>query len=240
MKSVRLIEAFATGCGGRIASTWSARLEPGAAAFYGMRRTFIHLMRQARDEGRDLYYIDNSYFDCVREKQFRITRNALQADGLHACWSGDGPARLRALGVTIKPWRELGDHIVVCPQSNEYMELVGWEGDWLDGVTDALKKHTARRLLVRRKAERRPLSEDLRGAWALVAHSSAAAVEAIIAGVPAFCTGICAAQWMGASDLSLIESPVYPDRRQEWAEVLAENQWTADEMRDGTAWKALQ
>lgn len=237
-KSVRLIEAFAAGCGGRVFDVNVPALEPGPVAFYGVRASFARLVDQARSDGRDWYLIDNSYFDCVRERQFRITRNAMQCDGLNACWSGEGHARLRALGVTIQPWTTDGKHIVVCPQSNEYMELVGWQGDWLTQTVAALRQHTSREIRVRAKKEPRPLSEDLRGAWALVTHASAAAVEALLAGVPVFCTGRCAARWMGTCDLSLIEEPVRP-AREEWAAVLAENQWTEAEMRDGTAWKSL-
>lgn len=204
-----------------------------------MRASFAHLMKQVKEESRDFYFIDNSYFDVARERQFRITRNTLQCDGLNACWTGDGHGRLRALGVTVKPWREQGGHIVVCPQSAEFMALVGWQGDWLADVTAGLKQHTSRELRVRVKGERRPLAEDLRGAWALVTHMSAAAVEALLAGVPVFCTGRCAARWMGTCDLSLIEEPSMPERREEWAAVLAQNQWTEAEMRDGTAWRAL-
>jgi hypothetical protein len=237
---VRLIEAFAQGCEGRIASTWSSRLEPGAAAFYGVRPPWRHLWDQAIAEGRDVYYIDNAYFDIARENQFRVTRNALQADGLQASWKEDGADRFKALGLTVKPWRERGEHIVVCPQTDEFMRGIGgFDGDWVEKTTATLRQHTDRELRIRRKGTKRPLSEDLRGAWALVTHMSCAAVEALLAGVPVFCTGRCSARWMGTSDLSLIESPIYPDRREEWAAVLAANQWTESEFRDGTTWKAL-
>ena len=237
-KSRQLLEAFAAGCGGRMESTAAAELEPGPAAFYGVRPAWRHLWDQA---GIERYYLDNSYFNVSRETYFRVTRNALQADGLQACWGGDGAARLRALGVTVKPWRERGDHIVICPQSVEFMGCMGgWAGDWLAEVTVMLRKHTDRPLRVRRKGESRPLADDLRGAWALVTHMSCAAVEALVAGVPVFCTGRCSAQWMGTSDLAMIESPIYPERRQEWAELLAANQWTLSELAKGDAWRALQ
>lgn len=240
-KSVRLIEAFAAGCGGRVADIRVAKLAPGPAAFYGVRESFAHLVNEARSDGRDWYVIDNSYFDCVRERQFRITKNAMQCDGLQACWSGQGAARLRALGVQIRSWRAEGKHIVICPQSNEYMRLSGWVGDWLAKVTAELRQHTDRELRVRsKKGSQSSLAQDLQGAWALVTHASAAAVEALLAGVPVFCTGRCAARWMGTSDLALIEDPLMPERREEWAAVLAENQWTEAEMRAGTAWRALQ
>lgn len=239
-KSQTVLQAFAAGCGGRLASTTAKELEPGDCVFYGVRPAWKHLWEQARREKRDVYYADNSYFDCSRETYFRITRNALQCDGLQAVWSDEGAARLKALGISIKEWRTDGEHIVVCPQTDEFTKVVaGYEGDWLADATAWLHLHTDRPIRVRGKGGARPLAEDLRGAWALVTHMSCAAVEALIAGVPVFCTGRCAAQWMGSSDLSMIETPYYPERRQEWAEVMAANQWTLAEMRDGTAWKAL-
>lgn len=237
---MRLIESFAAGCGGRVASTSVRALEPGAAVFYGMRENFVHLFNQVVAERRGFYMIDNSYFDCVRERQFRVTKNAMQCDGLQACWSGEGGDRLKSLGLQIKPWRASGDHVVVCPQSDEYMRLCGWEGDWTADATAVLRRHTNREIRVRRKVDARPLADDLVDAWALVTHTSSAAVEALIAGVPVICTGRCAAQWMGTSDPSWIEKPPTPERRERWAEVLSENQWTEAEMRNGTAWRHLQ
>lgn len=233
-KSVQLIEAFAAGCGGRVASTWSPRLEPGAAAFYGMRARFVHLLKQARDEARTWYVIDNSWFDVARERQFRVGRSAMQT------WStkpSDG-ARLKALGVQVNPWRTQGAHIVVTPQSEEYFELVKHSG-WLGKVTDALKACTDRPLVVRAKGSARPLAADLKDAWLLVAHSSAAAVEALLAGVPVIVTDPLSAAAGFTSSFAGIEAPGMPDGREEWAARLADSQWSVDELRDGTAWKAV-
>jgi hypothetical protein len=223
-----------------MASTEAKELEPGDCAFYGVRPAWKHLWEQAKKEKRNVYYCDNAYWDRAREIYFRITRNALQADGCQAVWNDDGAARFKALGITIRDWQTNGSHIVVCPQTEEFTKVVaGYEGDWLADATTEIRKHTDRPLRIRRKGESRPISHDLAGAWALLTHMSCAAVEALCAGVPVFATGRCAAQWMGSSDLSMIETPYYPERRQEWAEVLAANQWTLAEMRDATAWRAL-
>jgi hypothetical protein len=244
-KALTICEAFVAGaraCGGeaRVASGIPKRLEDGAAFFYGVRPGWAHLWQQAKAEKRTWWYCDNSYFDCSRETYFRVTRNALQADGIQACWTGDGAARLKALGITIRDWQQGGKHIVVCPQTVEWTKTVAeYEGDWLSDATAGLHKHTNRPLLIRQKGERHPLAQDLEGAWCLVTHMSAAACEALIHGVPVFCTGRSAAQWMGSSDLSMIEQPYRPNNRQEWAEVLANNQWNLDEMRGGYTWRAL-
>ncbi|MEQ8504625.1 MAG: hypothetical protein RIB80_04815 [Rhodospirillales bacterium] len=74
----------------------------------------------------------------------------------------------------------------------------------------------------------------------MVTWTSNAAVDALLAGVPVFCTGDCAASVMGRSDPINIEYPYYPDNRYEWAATLAANQWTLDEIASGMMWAALE
>lgn len=207
-------------------------LGPGAAVFYGVRAATRHLWVQAESSGRDRLYIDNSFFDCVRERQFRVAKNAIQCTGLG---QSDGK-RLRALGVSLKPWRS-GSHILVCVQSQEFMGLVAGDSGWLGRMTKALQSVTDRRLVIRSKADGEPFQSALRGAHAVVTYSSAAAVEALVAGVPVVCAETCAAYPM-STPLAEIETPRTPDREQ-WAAVLADNQWTLDELRRGDAWRAL-
>ena len=74
------------------------------------------------------------------------------------------------------------------------------------------------------------LAEDLARSHLVVTHSSAAAVEALLAGVAVRvspmspCYGIMSRQ---------------QELRQGMFNVLADNQWTLDEIRNGTAWKTL-
>ena len=55
-----------------------------------------------------------------------------------------------------------------------------------------------------------PFAAALRGAWALVTCASNAAVEALLAGVPVFCTRPCAAYRMGKADVAEIETQRCP------------------------------
>lgn len=206
-----------------------AQLDPGAAVFYGVTPETAHLWRQAKAEGRDWYYIDNSYFDVSRGTYYRITKNAIQRTGIRA---SDGK-RFKALGVKLQPWRSKGDHIVVCLQSPAFMKTVaGIDHDaWWQRIQPGLRA-TGRQIRVRgwnanKAAQMASLQADLRDAWSLVTWSSAAAVEALIAGVQVMTAPECAAYEIGVRN------------RSRWAESLADNQWTIAEMRDGTAWKAL-
>lgn len=243
-KAKSLLGAFAEGAGGQVVHGAPGALEPGAAAFYGVTKELKHLWEQTRREQRHYYYLDNSYFDGARGAQFRVTRNALQA------FERLPPdrARFAALNVTVQPWRRNGRHIVVCPQSDAFMrDMCSWTGGvlaWQEDVLGTLNQYTSRPIVMRhwsadKDALGKTLLEDLKNAHALVTHSSAAAVTALLAGVPVFVTGLCAATPLASGELSRIESPLYPEGRADWAAGLAGAQWTVDELRDGVAWRAL-
>lgn len=222
-KSQRVLKAFAAGCGGRMASTTARELAPGAAAFYGVRAGWLHLWEQAKREGRDYYYLDNSYFDAARERQFRVTKNAIQHTGIG---QSDGK-RFEALGIEVKPMRSEGAVVIVAAQSPEFMTVVAGDPGWLQRVLPNLQeRYGDPRVILRTKRETRPLAEDLKRAGLLVTWSSAAAVEALLAGVRVVCSPECCAAHAGG------------DRRS-WASVLADNQWSLEEMARGDAWRTL-
>lgn len=241
-KSLAIMQSFARGCGGRVVNAAAAKaLEPGAAAFFGVVG-IEHLFRLACAERREWWYGDNSFFDVSRGNYFRFAKNQLQISKPLA----PDHARLKALGVQVKPWTNGGAHIVIIEQSPHFMQLSGAHPVWLGRLVAQLRMYTDRPLLLRRWSRNKAnasvsLQHDLKDAWALVTYSSAAANEALIAGVPAF-VGFrqCAAAPMAAGELSAIESPARPDGREEWAAGLAASQWTLSELADGAAWKALQ
>lgn len=241
IKADMICAAFAQGAGG-VRTDPRQGLQPGPAFFYGVTEATMAVWKRAVDEGQDWFYCDNSYFDRGRQASFRVTKNAFQLSALAV----PSFKRLDAVGVRMQPWKTPADgHIVVCEQSREFMHLSGFGSGWLEWVERQLDKATARKVVVRRwnrdkKKMADTLNEALEGAWALVTHMSAAANQALIAGIPVFTTGGCAASPLAGGVLSSIESPVYPNDREAWAAGLANNQWTVEEMRDGTCWRALQ
>jgi len=158
---------------------------------------------------------------------------------------------LRRFGLSVKPWREAGRHVLVTTQSELFYRLhLGLSrADWLADTVARLGSATGRPIEVCHKpvaarahnaAAAAGFEAALAGAHALVTHSSSTAVKALIEGVPVFCTGPCAASPMGRADLARIEAPHYPEDREAWLRVLAANQWTRQEMADGTCWRALR
>lgn len=241
-KSVEICKAFAQGCRG-VVSRPNEHWLPEPSFFYGISNENQEHWSQALLHQRDIdwYYSDNSYFDKTRGTHFRVTKNRLQHSGLG---TSDGK-RFASLGIEIKSWRTAGRHIVVCPQSDDFMRrIVGYNGDWLADITQALLLRTERPLKVRhwqrdKAAAAATLHEDLRDAWALVTWSSAAAIEAILAGIPAVVSGQCAAKPVSIQMDDIDDADPQGIDRYEWAAVLADNQWTLDEFRRGVAWSAL-
>ena len=231
--SPRFAHAFAHGCRGR--ATEADSLQPGPIALFGSPRRW-HLLQDAIARGRTWYYADHAYFG--RGLYFRITKNAYQHDGR----SDASPKRFERFGLTVRPWRTVGAHIVVCPQSDVYFSLHGLDASrWVADVSAALRRHTDRELRVRWKRDPTPIAADLQGAWAVVVFSSIAAVDALVAGVPVFVLApFAATRRMGLDDLSRIESPIYPDDRDPFLWSLAANQWTLDEIEHGLAWRVLR
>lgn len=226
-KSVDICAAFMAG----------APEDAPGSVFYGVENDNLEEWSAAQSEC--YWYIDNSYFDTSRGTYFRVTRNAMQHSG-----SGESDGRrFRSLRAAIRPWRKHGRHILVCPQSDHFMRLCGYYGDWTADTVRALSKVSDRPIRIRLWSPDKAklaatLESDLIGAHCLVTHSSAAAISAVLAGVPVVCTAKCAASAMSGG-LADVESLPTPEGREQWASVLADNQWTLAEFRDGTAWRML-
>lgn len=244
-KSLDICHAFADGCGGSI-GYGKIRTADNAAFFYGVDASNEVSWKYVKDEGIPYYYCDNSYFDPSRQDYFRVTRNALQHSG-EGKSDGHRFVRLeRDYGVGLRPW--FGNYnrqtIVLCPQSPHFMHVIAERaGDWLEDTKVVLRKYTGRPFKVRDWSSNKTklsstLAADLQDAYVLVTWSSAAAITAILSGVPAVCLGPCAAQPMATpvEELDFLRAP----DRENWAAVLADNQWTLEEFRNGTAWRALR
>lgn len=231
--SPRFAYAFAKGCKGSI--TDENELFPGPVAMFGSPARWP-LLKQAQAEGREWLYGDHGYFG--RSRYYRITKNAYQHDGTGQY----SPERYARFGRPPAPWRKTGSYVLVCPNSAIYCGLHGFEvQQWIADVTVALAKYTDRPVKVRWKKDGTRIADDLEQCWAVVVFSSAAAIDALIAGVPAFVLApFAAGARMALSDLSKIEQPFYPEDREPFLWSLANQQWTLQEMIDGVAWRALQ
>jgi hypothetical protein len=121
---------------------------------------------------------------------------------------------------------------------------------WLKHTIDTIRKYTDRPVEVRDRAAKRidriqhntlqeALDDDV---FALVTFNSVAAVESVFHGIPVFTLAPTnAAAPMGLQDLSMIETPKYPDSNEvyKWACHLAYGQFHNSELRNGNAMRML-
>jgi hypothetical protein len=233
-----VIRGFAKAVGCRIAY---AEDEPAQLrdipVVWGVLRDTDRIIAQAKAQDLYFFYIDHAYFSRGHGQSYRITRNAYEAGPIRNCPQD----RISAFDVTVEPWRKSGREVLVCPPTEYFMKAHSCP-DWLETTLAQLRSVTDRPIIVREKPKPGedvvPLPEALRTAHALVTHSSNVAIEAACLGTPVFVSPSSAAAPIGRTDLADLEKPVYPDRTP-WLAHLAYNQFSFEEICDGTAWRLL-
>lgn len=167
------------------------------------------------------------------------------------------------LGISLKPWRQNGSHILLCLQ-----RMGGWSMQgldpllWMKNTIQEIRKYSDRKIIVRAHPGDKKIKKflsvnqanvvlsnsdslvnDLKMAWATVVYNSSPSVASIIEGVPAFITDPIPQNSQSHSvanhDLSTIENPFMPER-QEWIERLSMCHWKFDELRSGEAWNHIR
>lgn len=219
-KSVNLCAAFQHG----------APPEARGAVFYGVNRMNIDAWKKIVRRGEDWFYLDNSFFDKTRGSYFRVAKNSFQIKALDHVSDG---ARFAALGIEVQPWKgdRLG-YVLAVEQSKTFMQDIARDEHWLT-VRMQRARENGKKVKLRRWSAAKPdiaktLAADIEGATIVLTHSSAAAVEALLAGVE-----------VHVSSMSAV-SGVTPEGRR-WAafNTLADAQFTVNEIRNGEAWKWL-
>ena len=157
------------------------------------------------------------------------------------------------LGLDLRPWRNQGDHVLICLQRDGGWSMKGTDMSyWTDRTVRRLRDLTARPIVIRphpkhqmdlsaltrlpgvtQSTPGRSLQQDLSGAWAAVFCNSSSSVAAVLAGVPVFADDDdCVAWSMANHDLVSIETPAMPDRTQ-WIYDLSAAHWTDEESKSG-------
>jgi hypothetical protein len=234
-----MLEAFSLGCrkeGQACDIVTSDELLAGPAVFYGVDRVTLPVYLKVVKSGRDYYYIDNGYFNSKWHggTYYRITRNRLQHDGLTRSTGG----RWRELKIDVQPWRSGGKVVLIAQQSPWWYE---WHGTSIDEWTQrALDLAADWPIEVRGKPTTKELPPiDWSNIKAVIAHSSNTAIDGLIQGVPCLVDAWYAAAFSLAGDWHT-RTLRYPDNREAVFSALADNQWTVEEIANGSAWRWLR
>lgn len=175
----------------------------------------------------------------------------------------------RDLGISLRDWRQRGDHILLLLQRNGGWSMANYDvQDWALNTIAVLRQYTDRPIVIRahpgdraagdyldrssgrcripwnrqvRLSTNPALQQDLVNAWAVVNHNSSGTVAAAIEGYPVFVTDPARSQSrdIANTDLAAIERPQMPDR-QAWVQRLAMSHWKFDELRSGQAWRHMR
>lgn len=231
-----VLEAFAAGA--KCGIVLPDRLLPGPAVFYGVDRVTLPIWMQVQRERRPFFYIDNGYFGSKWHGggYYRVTANRIQHSGEGA---SDGK-RWDALDIELHPWRR-GGHAriaLIVQQSPWWYEWHGLSIDlWTSLALDAAADFPVQQIRPKPTVKTLPPIE-----WgtikAVLTHSSNVAIDGLIEGVPCLVdAGYSAARSLAGDWLR--RTLRYPENRREVFSVLADNQWTLDEIREGLAWRML-
>jgi hypothetical protein len=213
------------------------------------------IMKKCLEDGNNFYYMDSGYvgnnvgiFNSQGIKNYhRIVRNDLQ----HRTIASRPSDRWDRLGVKIHP-RRYGHKIIVAAPDEKPCKYYGIDQQqWIQNTVAEIKRHTDRPVLVRERAPKRddrvlkePLSQALaQDVHALVTFNSIAAVESILAGVPAFVLAPShVAEPVANRELSKIEDVFYPDQDllMAWCHSMAYGQYHVRELKNGIAFRMMQ
>lgn len=190
--------------------------------------------------------------DSVAAQQLRgevVDFTKPQTDNLVRVLKPSTGERFAKLGIKVKDWRDSPNGtILVIPQSDDFMKsTLGRKGDWLRETVDKLNAWGfGPRIRVRPWQRDKTkayieLHKDLDQASLVVTWSSASAITALYEGIPAISESGSAYALTGGLLEQAVHTPRRPTvaERQRFLEVLADNQFTLDEFRDGTAWRWL-
>lgn len=156
--------------------------------------------------------------------------------------------------ITLKEWRTGGKEILVVPPSYHTAKWYGIDRtEWEEYYVNEIKKHTDRPINVRHKFKgnaqdvtvsaknKKDLYEDLNNAHAIVSFHSMCASQAVVHGVPSFCSEHSPAAPVSLSlkELDQIDNPLYSAERLQWLYSLLGSQFTEGEMKSGNAYRYI-
>lgn len=203
--------------------------------------------------GRVVVCEESHFKGMVDEKIFSLCFHDHNGAGL---WPEYGPRRWKDLGLELKPWREDGDHILVCGQRGIGSKMMHSPVDWHLQVRHKLT--TTRPVQVRAHPKSRlqqdqgfiqiqpeTLEKHLVNCWAVVVWSSGAGTKALMDGIPvfydaphSFLEGAASKLRGGNIQDGTLDDPNLYDRLPVF-ERLAWSQWRTSEIVSGEAFARL-
>lgn len=199
--------------------------------------------------GGTVIVVENGYLQKVDKSIYALSAHGHNGSG----WFPHDPDedRFTRLGFPMRPWREQGNHILICDQRGIGSRRMRSPGEWGRSAESSLAARFmvpgGRGKLIRPIRYRAhpgnfmpaiSIEKDLEYAWACAIWSSAAGVRALTLGIPVFYaapTWICAAASTSLKRLDPdCQTPKFsPHTVREALNRMAHGQWTVDEIEHG-------
>ena len=202
------------------------------------------LLQEKIQGNHRFWFIDSGYTNFLtgNKKWHRLVKNHLH----HDVTGMDFPAdRLAMFGRFPMPWQQQGQKILVVESSPSHYELQGTTLDaWQQQIVGVLQQHTDRPIEFKPKTGDRKtrttvynlLSQNPREYYCVISDSSAAAIEAVWAGVPIITLQRHVSMPVARTQCSDIND-LYRGPIGNWLCALSYSQFTQNEMLNRTAYK---
>lgn len=214
-----------------------------------------------RDTDNPHYYLRYS-FDGV------FPSTGEYCDSWHSDWRWQDIRR--DLGVDLQPWRQRGDHVLICLQRDGGWSMQGQSVvDWATGTITELAKHTSRpfrirphpgdrastkhmsrilhhfkhdrRVLISSSAPNQTLLGDFKNCWAVVNHNSSPTVGAAIEGIPVFVTDPENSQCRDVANTDLANiEQPLLMDRLPWVCKISQSHWSHADLESGRCWQHMK
>jgi hypothetical protein len=231
---------------------------------WGLGGSNIKRIKECIEKKEEWWYVDTGYFSlpikrypepAILDKNktyFRIVKGKLHTTrGKVGTGQRLNELEHKGIDVEFKGWNT-GEtrHILLCPSSETVTYHINGisQSQWIEEVTNTLKQFTQREIRVRNKP--RPgnqwwetdIKNELKNCHCLITNMSMAAIDAVLNQVPVICHTDNIVSPIASHDLKFIEKPLRSGRKTvtEWLKYVAENQFTLEEMSNGTAYKTLK
>ena len=173
-------------------------------------------------------------------------------------------------GVQLKPWRQTGNHILMCLQRDGGWSMAGWDViDWALKNIIELRKYSDRPIRIRphpgdKKASKycdrllklcqgrglgnigisqpeSSLTDDFAMCWAVVNHNSSPGVAAIIEGIPVILTDSDRSQARDMATLGIHRiENPLLPDRDAWIQRISQFHWNHAEVESGACWAHMK